>query len=37
MTSRRDFLTYTGASALAATVAPNAIAETVISYTCANP
>ena len=29
MTSRREFLTYTGAGALAATVAPNAIAESV--------
>ena len=29
MTSRRDFLTYTSAGALAATVAPNAIAESV--------
>jgi FtsP/CotA-like multicopper oxidase with cupredoxin domain len=36
MTSRRDFLTYTGASALAATVAPNAIAETVATVSAGN-
>ncbi|MGI9227786.1 MAG: multicopper oxidase domain-containing protein, partial [Gammaproteobacteria bacterium] len=29
MTTRREFLTYTGAGALAATVAPNATAETI--------
>ena len=36
MTSRRDFLTYTGAGALAATVAPNAIAESVATVSASN-
>ena len=36
MTSRREFLTYTGAGALAATVAPNAIAESVATASTGN-
>lgn len=36
MTSRREFLTYTGAGALAATVAPSAIAESVATASTDN-
>ncbi len=36
MTSRREFLTYTGAGALAATVAPSAIAESVATASTGN-
>ena len=36
MTSRREFLTYTGAGALAASVAPKAIAETVATVSAGN-
>lgn len=36
MTSRREFLTYTGAGALAATVAPNALAESTATIATGN-